>query len=536
MLATATKLGKKLLGIPTTENGTRGPGLLGWRGPDMGTAGVAFTAPEFRASTNQICGMWPFAAGSSVPMVGTPLGRHQFTGAPVCCDPVSWFRAGLIRNPSMFILGEPGLGKTSVIHRICTALYGFGTIPIVLGDIRPDYIGMIRAFGGQVITIGDGEHYLNILDPGDLPDAIRLLEDAARAANVAGDVQKAADLLQAAEGRLASYQAQRLSLVVMVVELSRRERLQTVERNIIAAALSYLDETVTGRVPVLADLLEVVQNPPQSVRTVSVDRGSDDRYRNKTEQLEEDLIALTQGVGLGAAFSKPTSEPMRRDRPVVFDLSAINEDDKALLAAAMLACWSVGMMTTKLNSVLADHGLAPRRHYFIVLDELHRALQAGSGVIDHLVLLTRLNRSRDSGQVMATHTMADLEAVPDEHDRERARELVAHSQIKVFGGLPPVEVKERLTRITEITGREAELIGSWSDPGVLDERTGEAIPPGRGKFLIKVGRRPGIPVDVVLTSVEADFNRINDRWKVASRLGDTTPGTDLQEDPDDDWE
>ena len=36
-------------------------------------------------------------------------------------------------------------------------------------------------------------------------------------------------------------------------------------------------------------------------------------------------------------------------------------------------------------------------------------------------------------------------------------------------------------------------------------------PPGRGKFLIKVGGRPGIPVHVALTSVEDGLNDTNKR-------------------------
>jgi len=42
-------------------------------------------------------------------MVGVPVGRDLRSHATVCCDPISWFaRAGLIANPSMFVLGNPG--------------------------------------------------------------------------------------------------------------------------------------------------------------------------------------------------------------------------------------------------------------------------------------------------------------------------------------------------------------------------------------------------------------------------------------------
>jgi hypothetical protein len=41
----------------------------------------------------------------------------------------------------------------------------------------------------------------------------------------------------------------------------------------------------------------------------------------------------------------------------------------------------------------------------------------------------------------------------------------------------------------------------------------EAPPPGRGKFLIKVGGRPGIPVEVVLTEAEHAVNDTNKQWR-----------------------
>lgn len=498
------------------------PGMLGWMGADLGGATVTTAAPEFRASTNQVCGLWLFAAGSAAPMIGAPLGLHQVTGAPVSGDPLSWFRAGLIRNPSAFFLGEPGLGKTQLVMRMLTAAHGFGAIPIIPGDVRPDYVGLVRSLGGQVIPIGDGIHSLNILDPGELPEAVALMTRAARTAADAGDLARAHTLTDATLRLQADFHQRRTSIVSTILELSRGSRLTTAERNILDASLHHLDRTV-DRVPVLADLLQVVQQAPEQLRAVAVDRGKESRYRRKTERLEEDLIGLISGGGIGTHFAAPTTEPMVRDRPVVYDISPIGDNNKPLLAAAMLACWSAGFATVKIATVLADHGLEPRRHYLIVLDELHRALQAGSGVIDHLDLLTRLNRSQNVGQIMVTHTMQDLEAVPDKKDRERAREFVTRAGMKILGGLPPAEM-DRLRKVTRISDREAALIGEWSSPAAFDEHSPEkSVPPGRGKFLIKVGQKPGIPIDVIITPTEEGFNRSNSGWAVASRLGERIP-------------
>ena len=70
--------------------------------------GYVDPAPEWRGTSVQVCGLWPFGAGAGTPMVGVPLGRDLDSGATVCCDPVSWFtRTGLLANPSMFVLGRP---------------------------------------------------------------------------------------------------------------------------------------------------------------------------------------------------------------------------------------------------------------------------------------------------------------------------------------------------------------------------------------------------------------------------------------------
>jgi hypothetical protein len=58
------------------------------------------------------------------------------------------------------------------------------------------------------------------------------------------------------------------------------------------------------------------------------------------------------------------------------------------------------------------------------------------------------------------------------------------------------------------------MVTEWSSPPSWDPRSsGEAIPPGRGKFLIKVGGRPGIPVLVTLTPQEVALNNTNQRWE-----------------------
>jgi hypothetical protein len=118
-------------------------------------------AAEYQATTVQACGLFPFVAGSGAPAAGVPLGRHLLWGEVVCCDPFAWMDAGLTTNRGMFILGQPGTGKSAVGKRICRGLMAFGAVPLFLRDAKPDYTPIVQAAGGQVIRIGRGLDRIN---------------------------------------------------------------------------------------------------------------------------------------------------------------------------------------------------------------------------------------------------------------------------------------------------------------------------------------------------------------------------------------
>ena len=140
-------------------------------------------------------------------------------------------------------------------------------------------------------------------------------------------------------------------------------------------------------------------------------------------------------------------------------------------------------------------------------------------MVDRVDALTRLNRQRGVGMAMISHTMSDLLALPTEEDRMKARGFVERSGMVICGGLPAAEMPQ-LTAAVPFSEAEQELLIGWQDPPAWDPSTGrEAEPPGRGKFLVKVGGRPGIPVDVQLTSIEKSINDTNRLWHEQSRVG-----------------
>jgi hypothetical protein len=450
---------------------------------------------RFRGTSVQVCGLWPFSAGSGTPMIGVPVGRHLRTGATLCADPVSWFqRARLISNPSMYVLGLPGLGKSTLVRRTVLGLSAMGVQPLVLGDLKPDYVDLIVALGGQVIELGHGRGALNVLD-------MTLATQAA--SRLTGDARMRL---------LSDASARRLNAVQSLIAIVRRSQPTDREEAILDRALAVLDDRHAGE-PVIADLLTVLRDAPDPVRQVAGDRGDLGRYRDRIEPLEASLQSLAAGIGrLGDVFARKTTVSMLRDRPVVFDVSSVNDLQEDLQAAVLVLCWSYGFGAVDISQRLADHGLEPRRNYFVVLDEMWRALRSGAGMVDRVDGLTRLNRGYGVGQAIVSHTLNDLRAL-DEVDQRKAIGFAERAGYVVTAGLPEAELP-MLRDTVALSEAEAAMVTSWSSPATLDPGDGApSAPPGRGRFLLKVGGRPGVPFEVVLTPAELALNDTNKHWR-----------------------
>ncbi|MBV9450743.1 MAG: ATP/GTP-binding protein [Streptosporangiaceae bacterium] len=456
----------------------------------------------WRGTTVQVCGLWPFAAGSGSPSCGAPLGQNLLTGVTVCGDPISWFtRARLITNPSLFVKGRPGTGKSTLVNRMLLYLAATGVTPLVLGDLKPDYTATVAHLGGQVIPIGRGVGGINILDPGEM---------GAAAGTIGG---KAGEQLRAeAHGRT-------LAIAAALITLVRGRPVDDHEQTVLAACLHHLAERhPASSPPTLPDLVTVLEEGPERVRAVTLDRGSERRYRVAVDPLHRSLLGLLDGP-LGRVFGSPTTTRINLDAPAAaVDISRIGEADAQLTAAAMLAAWSDGLGCVAAAHALADAGLARPRWYFAVLDELWRPLRAAGGLVDRIDAITRLNRTWGLGQAMITHTLKDLEAVNSAADRAKARGFVERAGMVACFGLPRSELGD-LDQIVGLSRREVELITSWSSPaGWGGGADASQPPPGLGKCLIKVGGRPGVPVRVQVTETERRLHDTNARWAARGEL------------------
>jgi hypothetical protein len=433
--------------------------------------------PEYQATTTQLCGLFPFVAGSGTPAIGTPVGRHQLWGEVVCLDPLAWLRAGLVTNPGVFVLGQPGTGKSALVKRLVTGAVSFGTTVLILGDTKPDYTPLVRHVGGQVIRVGRGLDRINPLDAGPLGAAL---------ARMAGPE---------AEQLRWEVRSRRLALLMALATLVRGARITNAEEVILGRAIDLLDQRGGQGEPTVPDVLRLIEEGPDVLRSAA---RADAGYQARVADLVFTLDLLCTG-SLAGVFDGPTSQPINPDAPAVsVDISAVRAAGDKLLTAAMLCTWSYGFGCVDASAALADLGMAPRRSYLGVMDELWRALRGAPGLVEHADSLTRLNRARGMAHIMITHSLADLDALPTEEDRARARGFMDRSAITVLAGLPPRELA-RVTEITPLTGPEQALVASWSAP---ESYQPGARHPGRGKYLIKTGERLGIPVQLALVGPE----------------------------------
>ncbi|KAB5723960.1 ATPase, partial [Bifidobacterium adolescentis] len=219
------------------------------------------TMDEFFGTSTQVCGgFWPFSTDMALPVEGVPIGRSMTTGAGVCCDPISWFRAGIIEQPSMFVMGLPAIGKSTFVRRQVWGMSALGMNAIIPGDLKPDYAELVRLLGGQVIRLGSGLGSINPLDPGGIHDALKRLTGDAR------------------EDLLADYHERRSALMEVLLTISRtgreegRRTVSDVESNVLSTALKILYERTKDDPdpPVIPDLRDLVRQGTPEIRAAAV--------------------------------------------------------------------------------------------------------------------------------------------------------------------------------------------------------------------------------------------------------------------------
>ncbi|CCH19321.1 hypothetical protein [Micromonospora lupini] len=485
--------------MPRSVIPIRRPTRFGYAGPGGGRVSWVESPTEYRGTTVQVCGLWPFGTGSSTPTIGAPLGRHRYTNATVCFDPISWYeRAKLINNPSVWIQAEPAMGKSTSVRRMLLSLVGQGVTPLILGDLKPDYAELVAALGGRVLRVGPGLHRINPLDIGPWQQVLAHVQDPKEIEQLRAEIVD-----------------RRLNAALVLATLTRGAPLASDEITVLAAALRYLTERESVAQPLLSDVLRVIEEAPMQVRWVTLwhDDNDLDRYRLETENLRRTLRALIHGP-LGSTVEGHTTASIELDTTALcVDISGISETNQALTAATLVTTWAAGFGQVEAAHRMADLGLAPPRRFFLVLDEMWRALRVGHGMVDRIDALTRLNRSKGTGTAFITHSLGDLQALPNEEDRAKARGFADRCAVLMIGACSEQEL-DAVARVRPLSQAERSEVLSWSaPPSWTTGPDDEEVLIGRGNFLIKVGTRPGIPVHLEPTEIEKQLGNTDFRWK-----------------------
>lgn len=459
----------------------------GWREQVAGRVGHVDAGTRLSAPTTQACGLFPFVAGSGSPKIGVPVGLHLLNREIVCMDPFRWVQHGMATNPGIFMVAQPGCGKSALVKRLITGMSGFGAVPIVLGDVKPDYPGVIEALGGQVIRMGRGLDVINPLDAGPIKAASVRLRDA-------GFTEKADELEADAYGR-------RLALLVAICEVGRSGTpVSPGEEVMLAASIRHLDAKGIES-PTVQDILELLRDAPDTV-VAAAESENKGAFKVESKELRQTLSLLLTGTFKGI-FDGPTTQPINLDAPAIeIDISALaRSGEENIISSAMLAVWAYGFGVVDAQMALSEAGLEPARDYIAVLDELWRALRGAPGLVDRADALTRVNRSRGMAQVMVTHSLDDLEALPTEQDRKKARGLIERSGTIILGGMSPREA-QAISQVMPLSQKEQGLLTSWQSPSSW---AGNEAHPGRGRFMIKTGAKTGLPIQVVLLPIEEEL-------------------------------
>ncbi|WP_426624529.1 hypothetical protein ACPPVW_18560 [Leifsonia sp. McL0607] len=494
--------------LPLTRRGFAGVGGGRWR---------LMPAPAtFVAASVQVCGLWPFIVGSSRPDSGVPLGEDLETGSLVYADPISWFRAGFIANPSAMIFGLPGLGKSTLVTRWIFGLADRYIPSLVLGDIKGEYTAVIRELGGEVLEVAPGTFSINLLALGALHDAAERIRDVeqvhAGTDEFGNDLFKTGAQVAAELDALALQQA--TTLVLALCRLVRGRGLEDYEETLITVAIRLAHEQHDN--PSLHTLDDILTAGDPALSRVAVTY-SKKGYRKASQRLLRTVRSILLGP-MGAYFAGTQSTPIPVGLPggVSVDISKVARADDKVLAAVMIAVWAHGFAAIDALWELSRAQLAEWTTALVVQDELWKPMSLAPGLAAMIDQLARTNRSAGVGEVKITHSPKDPKALPTRTDRVLAMSFAEKSGMLIMFGLAKTDLRALDETSISLSRVEHRAVAGWRTPRSfrVKRRAGSRPkpPPGAGHALIKVGEAPGIPVRITVTGEELRLHDTNTRW------------------------
>ena len=379
-----------------------------------------------RATTAQACCLFPFVAQASLPGRRVPLGLDRLGADGVFCfDPFELYGAGVVTNPNVVVVGEPGSGKSAAVKTFChrqlssSDASGRGRFLAVV-DPKGEYGPLAALHGLTVVRLHPGGvDRLNPLDPGLTPGGPEELV------------------------------ARRVALLEALLSSVVRRPLTPVEEAATSWALDELGHTPPRPVPTLIDLAALLGQPSAAMA---------ERAGRPAAELARELDPLRFALGrllerdLRGMFDRASTVRLDPAGPgVVVDLSALHHDPFALaLVMVAAAGWLQAVLATP-----PEPG-APRR--ILVLDEAW-ALLASERTTRFLQACFKLCRAWGVANVAVTHRISDLRAQADDGTAtaKLAEGLLADAQTRVVFRQAPDQVALAKT-LLGLTDTQAALV------------------------------------------------------------------------------
>lgn len=339
----------------------------------------ALHLPYHRGTTAHLATLYPFSVQPAADHRGVYVGTdHLAGGAAFYWDPFEAYAAGTVTNPNVWVLGEPGGGKSALVKCLLSrmaSVYGQdeGGRWIAIADPKGEYVPLAGNLGLTVVRLTPGgTTRLNPLAPG----------PAAAHEPVGRQTLRRAEMVTA--------------LVATVLE---RPLTQLEDAAVFAATEQAVAAPAAGE-PTLNDVAGLLADPSDGMLA---------RLRQPRAGVVHDLTAVAYALdkllarSLRGMFDGPSTVDTRWDGPgLVLDLSAVPLESDALpLVMVAAAGW--------LQQLMAGPG--PQRVQ--VLDEAW-ALLANRHTAAYLQTCFKLGRTYGVANIAVTHRAFDLGARSDD--------------------------------------------------------------------------------------------------------------------------
>jgi hypothetical protein len=396
--------------------------------------------PAHQTTTRNLGAAYPFATEPGLGAAGVLVGRDLIGGA-FYYDPFQLYRAGLLTNPNMVVLGQIGRGKSAFIKSYLWRQAAFGRRAWVI-DPKGEYGALAQAWGVKPLLLRPGGSLR--LNPLDAPTA----EDAP--------------------------ERRRAELLSSLAEASLGRTLVPSERTAVELAVDRASIAAGDRAPTLPMVVEAMLVPGEdaatAVRTDVAGLAADGR------QVALELRRLVAGDMRGM-FDGPTTPGLDLGASlVVLDLSAVFHSAALEVLMTCATAWMQAALaggnaarrpedSTNLNAVSQGS--------MVVIDEAW-AILSNLAVARWFQSTWKLSRAWGVANVAVLHRLSDLTSVGAAGSEQvgLAEGLLSDSETRVIYAQP--------------TG---EIAAAGSLLGLSDTET-ELVPHlGRGVALWKVGAR-----------------------------------------------